>query len=68
VPSTISKIDSEKQLSTIRGNTLAEVFENFAKDVEASKVAEKAWFEKNGPESYVFHFEDALSQRTRIIR
>ena len=57
VLATISKIDKEKGLSTIRGGTLAEVFENFAKDVEASKVVEKAWFEKTGPESYVFHLE-----------
>ena len=57
VLATISKIDKEKGLSTIRGDTLAEVFENFAKDVEASKVVEKAWFEKTGPEGYVFHLE-----------
>ena len=40
-----------------RGGTLAEVFENFAKDIEASKVVEKAWFEKTGLDSYSLHLE-----------
>jgi hypothetical protein len=57
VLATISKIDKKNGLSVIRGGSLAEVFENFAKDLEASKVVEKAWFEKNGPESYTFHIE-----------
>lgn len=57
VLATISKIDRKSGLSTIRGSTLAEIFENFAKDLEASKVVEKAWFEKKGPESYTLHIE-----------
>ena len=54
---TISKIDKKNGLSMIRGGSLAEVFENFAKDLVASKVVEKAWFEKNGAESYTFYVE-----------
>jgi hypothetical protein len=54
---TISKIDKKSGLSMIRGGSLAEIFENFAKDLEASKVVEKAWFEKNGAESYTFYIE-----------
>jgi hypothetical protein len=57
VLATISKIDRKSGLSMIRGGTLAEVFENFAKDLVASKVVVKAWFEKKGPESYTFHIE-----------
>jgi hypothetical protein len=57
---TISKIDKEKGLSTIRGETLDEIFSNFAKDLLASQVVEKAWFEKVGPESYTFHIEGCI--------
>lgn len=54
---TISRIDKEKGLNTIRGETLDEVLKNFAKDLLASQVAQDAWFEKIGPESYAFHIE-----------
>jgi hypothetical protein len=53
---TISKIDKEKGLSTIRGNSIDEVLSNFAKDLLASQVVQKAWFEKKG-ESYIFQIE-----------
>jgi hypothetical protein len=53
---TISKIDKEKGLSTIRGESIDDVFSNFAKDLLASQVVQKTWFEKNG-ENYIFHIE-----------
>jgi hypothetical protein len=53
----MSKIDKEKGLGAIRGETLDEVFSNFAKDLLASHVVTKAWFEKTGSESYTFHVE-----------
>ena len=54
---TINRIDKEKGLHSIRGKTLQEVFDNFAKDLMASKAVAKAHFEKTGPESYMFHVE-----------
>jgi hypothetical protein len=53
---TISKIDKEKGLSTIRGESIDDVFSNFAKDLLASQVVQKTWFEKNG-ENYIFRIE-----------
>ena len=46
VLATISRIDAEKGLSTIRGNSLAEILDNFAKDLTASKMVEKACLSK----------------------
>jgi hypothetical protein len=53
---TISKIDKEKGLSTIRGKSIDDVLSNFAKDLLASQIVKKTWFEKQG-ESYIFHIE-----------
>ena len=57
---TISRIDKEKGLSTIRGETLDEVLSNFAEDLLASQVVTKAWFEKKGTEGYTFHIEGCI--------
>jgi hypothetical protein len=54
---TLNKIDSEKKLNSIRGETLDEVLDNFGRDVVASNFFKKAWFEKTGPKSYKFHIE-----------
>jgi len=57
VLATFSMIDKEKGFNSIRGDTLEEVFENFAKDLMASKAIKKARFEKVGPENYMFLVE-----------
>ena len=54
---TLTKIDTAKNLNSIRGKNLDEIFENFSKDVVASNFFKKAWFEKVGPKSYKFHIE-----------
>jgi hypothetical protein len=53
----IGEIDREKNLVNFRGKTTAEILENFAQDLVASKVVEKAWFEGSGQEEFVFHIE-----------
>ncbi len=60
VLATIGKIDAEKGLSTIRGSTPAEILENFAKDLTASKVVEKAWLEQTGFDEFVFHVDGCV--------
>ena len=54
----ISEIDEEKVLTNRRGKTTAEILGNFAKDLVASKVVEKAWFENSGNDVFVFHIEN----------
>jgi hypothetical protein len=54
---TLNKIDAEEKINTIRGDTLEEIFDNFAKDLMASQTVEKAWFVKNGPENFPFHLD-----------
>jgi len=54
---TISLIEKEGELNLLKGETLDEIYENFSKQLVESKVVEKAWFEKLGPERHVFHVE-----------
>ena len=54
---TISRIDKMNNLHVIRGKNLDEILANYSKDVMASKVVQKAFFEKLGEEHYVFHIE-----------
>jgi hypothetical protein len=56
----LSDIDQEKNLTNRRGKDIAEVFDNFAKDLMASKVVENAWFEKSGDDGFVFHIEKCV--------
>jgi len=54
---TIHNVDKMSALHIIRGNNLDEIFENYSKDVMASQVVKKAFFEKLGDNKYVFHVE-----------
>ena len=57
---TINRIDTEKKLNSIRGDSLDEILDNFGKDMVASNFFKKAWFEKVGPVSYKFCIEGCM--------
>lgn len=54
---TINLIEKKKGLNLIQGKTLDEIYENFSKQLEKSKVVKKAWFEKLGLEKYMLNIE-----------
>src|SRR3989304_2097930 len=53
----INSIDKVSNLHVIRGDSLDEIFENYSKDVMASQVVKKAFFEKLEDKKYVMHIE-----------
>lgn len=57
---TINRIDKEKNIHSIRGNTLDEILDNFAEDLIASNFFKKAWFEKIDNKSYRFNIEGCM--------
>jgi len=54
---TINAVDKMNKLSVIRGDNLDEILENFSRDVVASQVVKKAYFEKVHDEKFVFYVE-----------
>ena len=54
---TISLIEHEKGLNLIKGETLDEVFENFANEMKKTGAITEATFKKLGPDRYIFNVE-----------
>jgi len=54
---TISLIEREHGLDLTKGETLDEVFENFAKEMKKTGAVTEVKFKKLGPERYVFYVD-----------
>lgn len=57
---TINRIDKEKGINSIKGDSIDEILDNFGKDLVASNFYKKAWFEKIGPRRYKFCIEGCM--------
>lgn len=52
---TINIIEREKGLNLLKGETLDEIFDNFAKELAMTGFVKEVTFEKLGNEKYMFH-------------
>ncbi len=57
---TLDRLDKEKGIHSIRGKTVNEKLENFAKDLVTSQAVKKAEFKKNDSNNYIFCIENCV--------